>query len=303
MGMRETDMNFGDIVILCENQYKYRIDKVLEQIIIKLLDYDSKYYDKFSFSNNYVESYLVHSLFFDHLKFRESITKKDIEQLNDSKNYVYKVSRVSEVLTKEEVRQIEGGELLDIVKQFDVEMNDLGIEGESKMWIDSLDICYISCEYIKDDIIKLVHMLDRYNGKDITLEDNMRYLRNHVYDIAEYIYRYLEMNKRIFKKFDVNGKVFSTYKVIGMIFDIQCILIVDGFDFSKCVLPDEMNFRPKIQTSGEEFIYCIINHVMGCFDVRGKYKIERINNNYKVEVIFNRSDLRGKLIKFSKGVL
>lgn len=277
MGIRETDMNFGDIVILCENQYKYRIDKVLEQIRIKLLDYDSKYYDKFSFSNNYVESYLVHSLFFDHLKFRESITKKDIEQLNDSKNYVYKVSRVSEVLTKEEVRQIEGGELLDIVKQFDVEMNDLGIEGESKMWIDSLDICYISCEYIKDDIIKLVHMLDRYNGKDITLEDNMRYLRNHVYDIAEYIYRYLEMNKRIFKKFDVNGKVFSTYKVIGMIFDIQCILIRDGFDFSKCVLPDEMNFRPKIQTSGEEFIYCIINHVMGCFDVRGKYKIERIN--------------------------
>lgn len=181
-------MNFGDIVILCENQYKYRIDKVLEQIRIKLLDYDSKYYDKFSFSNNYVESYLVHSLFFDHLKFRESITEKDIEQLNDSKNYVYKVSRVSEVLTKEEVRQIEGGELLDIVKQFDVEMNDLGIEGESKMWIDSLDICYISCEYIKDDIIKLVHMLDRYNGKDITLEDNMRYLRNHVYDIAEYIY-------------------------------------------------------------------------------------------------------------------
>lgn len=303
MGIRETDMNFGDIVILCENQYKYRIDKVLEQIRIKLLDYDSKYYDKFSFSNNYVESYLVHSLFFDHLKFRESITKKDIEQLNDSKNYVYKVSRVSEVLTKEEVRQIEGGELLDIVKQFDVEMNDLGIEGESKMWIDSLDICYISCEYIKDDIIKLVHMLDRYNGKDITLEDNMRYLRNHVYDIAEYIYRYLEMNKRIFKKFDVNGKVFSTYKVIGMIFDIQCILIGDNFDFSKCVLPDEMNFRPKIQTSGEEFIYCIINHVMGCFDVRGKYKIERINNNYKVEVIFNRSDLRGKLIKFSKGVL
>ena len=303
MCMRETDMNFGDIVILCENQYKYRIDKVLEQIRIKLLEYDSKYYDKFSFRNNYVESYLVHSLFFDHLKFRESITKKDIEQLNDSKNYVYKVSRVSEVLTKEEVRQIEGGELLDIVKQFDVEMNDLGIEGESKMWIDSLDICYISCEYMKDDIIKLVHMLDRYNGKDITLEDNMRYLRNHVYDVAENIYRYLEMNERIFRKFDVNGKVFSTYKDIGMIFDIQCVLRGDGFDFSKCVLPEEMNFRPTIQTSGEDFIYCIIDHVMGCFDVRSRYKIERSGNNYKVEVIFNRSDLRGKLIKFSEDVL
>ena len=54
--------------------------------------------------------------------------------------------------------------------------------------------------------------VDRYNDKDITLEDNMRYLRNHVYDVAENIYRYLEMNKRIFRKFDVNGKVFSTYK-------------------------------------------------------------------------------------------
>lgn len=112
------------------------------------------------------------------------------------------------------------------------------------------------------------------------------------------------MNKRIFKKYDVNGKVFSTYKDIGMIFDIQCVLIGGGFDFSKCVLPDEMNFRPRIQTSGEDFIYCIIDHVMGFFDIRGRYKIDRINNNnYKVEVIFNRSDLRGKLIKFSKGVL
>ena len=289
-------MKLRDIEFLCENQYKYRIDKVLNTIRKKLMEFEDVMQQRF----NRISRFNFAGIYRDVLVYREELTDEVMDVLMNSDNYVYCFDRAQKMLTDDEINIIKGGGVIDVVKQLDIEMNDLGIEGESEMWFDKEypDECCISCEYIKEDLIQLVKTLDRYNKKDVTLEFNINILRDIVYDISDEVKQFLNLNKQYFRRIDVYGDVQNDYRSISIVFDIL-VPLNDKGNWSMCKLPEYMYFRPTIRTGGEEFLYCIGEYIASKFNIRNKVTVKQQQGNSFVMVIkFLRSDLRGKELSF-----
>jgi len=186
-------------------------------------------------------------------------------------------------------------------------MNDLGIEGESVVYFSGTD-CHIDISYIREDVINLVRQIDRHNKLDNMIKENIEELERIVrYDIEPILEDIIAKNNgNVLNQSVFFVDVDNDHRTVTISLTLRCVFNAYK-DWKNCRLPDHYSFRPTIRTGGEEFMGCIGDIISSGFSIKNMVRLDHnshgTNNSVVLRLIFNRSDLRGKLIKFSKGVL
>lgn len=271
------------------------------------MEFDDVMQQRFNRDGCRISRFYFAGIYRDVLVYREELTDEVMDVLMNSDNYVYCFDRAQKMLTDDEINIIKGGGVIDVVKQLDIEMNDLGIEGESVVYFSGTD-CHIDISYIREDVINLVHQIDRHNKLDNMIKENIEELERIVrYDIEPILEDIIAKNNgNVLNQSVFFVDVDNDHRTVTISLTLRCVFNAYK-DWKNCRLPDHYSFRPTIRTGGEEFMGCIGDIISSGFSIKNMVRLDHnshgTNNSVVLRLIFNRSDLRGKLIKFSKGVL
>ena len=298
-------MKLGNVILLCENQHRYRAEKFLKNIKDIYFNFRTILGRRNSgLTIRDIEKKLPIVNIYNNLVVDRNIDGDHISKLFVPQNYQFWIPHHELFLTDDEIIDIKKNGTFEDIRQFDQQMNDLGIEGKSIVYVDD-GICGIDIGYIKDDVVKVITDIVRHNTLDGKLRNNL--------DVCDRICDILEKelpeiirksNQSVIQFCDVT--VFNKNDFRKIVIDIGIVYKFFNYkDWRNCKLPNKYDYEPTIYSSGgEDFIECIGKIIQRGLNVPSKIVTKRLNDKEVVLMIeILRSDLRGKELFFDEGVL
>jgi len=279
-------MKVQDIIILCENQHRYRADNFLKSIATAFTELANDLSDcGFRQTANIMYEQQLNSIYLIMVQRRlRDGEGYNIRELADQEQYHFVIERYQHIMGHHDISDIRENGTFRVLRKFDTKMNDLGIEGESVVYFSGTD-CHIDISYIREDVINLVRQIDRHNKLDNMIKENIEELERIVQFSIEPILDDIisNNNSSVLNHPILFVDVYNDHRTVTISLTLCCVFNAYK-DWKNCRLPEKYGFRPTIRTGGEEFMGCIGDIISSGFSIKNKVVLDDNSQGIKINI-------------------